>query len=68
MRLKCTECRFYTEEGTSLRCTQADNTWEHWAGLAYKKHPTEKNLRGNCEDYEEIVGNTVTDLDAPREL
>ena len=55
VRVVCEKCKFYTEEGISLRCTQKDNTYDHWLGLAYMKRPGEKNLRGRCEDYEEIT-------------
>ena len=54
VRVACKTCKFYRRGKNSLRCTLEDNTYDHWAGLAYKKHPTEKNLRGKCEDYEEI--------------
>jgi len=51
--VQCKACRFYMEEGISQRCIVDDNTYKTWMGLTYKKHPSEINLRGNCEDYEE---------------
>jgi len=51
--IKCVECKFYTIEGISQRCTKEDNTYNNWLGVMFKKHPDELNLRGNCEDYEE---------------
>lgn len=52
--VNCKTCRFYMTEGISKRCVREDNTYNNWLGLMYKKHPAEINLRGDCEDYEEI--------------
>ena len=52
--IKCIECKFYTIEGISERCTREDNQYTNWLGLMYKKHPAELNLRENCKSYEEI--------------
>jgi hypothetical protein len=54
VRLVCKACKFYMEERGSQRCTYEENVYDHWSGVAYMKHPSEKNLRGKCENYEEI--------------
>ena len=54
VRLDCKVCKFYRDKGFSKRCVFQDNLYENWLGTVYKKHPTEKNVRGKCEDYEEI--------------
>ena len=48
----CKACRFYWQEGIWYRCIHESNTYDHMYGQAYKLHPTAKNLRGRCEDYE----------------
>jgi hypothetical protein len=55
VRVMCKNCKFYSIEGISERCTKERNTYHNWLGMMYKKHPTDKNLRGRCKDHEEEV-------------
>jgi hypothetical protein len=54
-KLECVACRHYKIEGNSLRCALDANTYSHWMGVAYYQHPDDKNLRGECKDYDEEV-------------
>jgi hypothetical protein len=49
---KCVECRHYHIEGISERCALERNTYTNWMGTCYIEHPSQRNLRGNCEHYE----------------
>lgn len=51
---RCAGCVHYAKEGISDRCNLESNTYKNWLGVMYKEHPNQKNLRGRCEDYEEI--------------
>ena len=56
-KLKCVACRHYAIDGSNLRCIFDDNTYKHWMGVAYRQHPSDKNYRGVCKDYEEKISN-----------
>ena len=64
VRVVCRSCKFYMKEGIWFRCIQPSNTYDHRYGTAYKLHPTAKNLRGRCEDYEEINSDNGSSSDA----
>jgi len=51
-KVRCVECRHYEIEGISERCALKKNTYKNWLGVMYTEHPSQKNLRGDCEDYE----------------
>lgn len=52
--IKCVGCQHYAEDGICRRCNYDENTYQNWLGMAYIEHPTVKNRKGDCEDYEEI--------------
>ena len=60
----CKACRFYWQEGIWYRCIHESNTYDHMYGQAYKLHPTAKNIRGRCEDHEEINSKHSSSSDA----
>jgi hypothetical protein len=64
VRVVCKACKFYWQEGIWYRCIHPSNTYEYIYGQGYKLHPTAKNLRGRCEDYEEINSDNTSSSDA----
>ena len=64
VRVVCKACKFYWQEGQWIRCIHSSNTYGHRYGTAYLLHPTAKNLKGRCEDYEEINSDTTDESGA----
>lgn len=52
--IRCVACQHYLEDGILKRCTYPDNLYTNWLGTAYTEHPTAKNRKGDCHEFQKI--------------